>query len=108
MPHLKALDLNQKIFEAIGLHPSDATFCIRFSFLSAGISLFLLELLGLISSLFTIFNFSANDFNKVLYGVFQSSCVVSAGYSWLALFFIQQKVKAVFVKFQQVYNRGNR
>lgn len=104
---LRALGLNKKIFEVVGLHPCEETLFKRLIFLSTGIFLFILVFVGLISSILTIIKYLGNDFDKVLYGLFQIGCLFSTSFSWIVLFLSQQKVKTVFNKFQQAYDRGN-
>lgn len=104
---LRALGLNKRIFEVIALHPSEEKLPKRLIFLSTGIFLFLLEFVGLITSVLTMIEYLESDLEKVFYGLFQVSCVVSSGFSWIVLFLNQQKVKTVFTKFQQAYDRGN-
>lgn len=100
---LKVLEMNRNFLVWLGVCPT-STNNLRILFKVNYILVLLLQILGLLSSVWFIAKFIKTDLNNVLYAGFHTSAYSTSTYSLLIGFVFQHKIIAAFEKLQTIYD----
>lgn len=102
---MKVLELNRNFLILLGVCPaSNSKWSIIFKI--NFIVVLVLQILGLISSIWFIIEFIRIDLNSVLYAGFHTSAYSSSTYSLLVGFMVQHKIRRAFTKLQTIYDES--
>lgn len=103
---MKVLEMNRNFLIFLGACPSpNSKWSIIFKI--NYILVLVLQILGLISSIWFIVKFIRIDLNSVLYAGFHTSAYSSSTYSLLVGYMVQHKIMLTFTKLQKIYDESN-
>lgn len=100
---MKVLELNRKLLELLGVCPESSNNLSNWHKINF-IVVLLLQILGLVSSIWFIIMYLTTDLNSVLYAGFHTSAYSSSTYSLLVGFMVQHKIFETFKKLQDIYD----
>lgn len=102
---MKVLELNLNFLIWLGVCSTSNS--NRFLFKTNYILVLLLQILGLLSSIWFIAEFIGKDLNSVLYAGFHTSAYSTSTYSLLVGYVFQHKIVTTFEKLQFIYDNCN-
>lgn len=102
---MKVLELNRNFLILLGVCPApESKWSIIFKI--NYIVVLVLQVLGLISSIWFIVNFIGIDLNSVLYAGFHTAAYSSSTYSLLVGFMVQPKIMKTITKAQKIFDES--
>lgn len=102
---MKVLELNRNFLVSLGVCPAPQSKWKTVFKINYGLVL-VLQVLGLISSIWFIVKFIKIDLNSVLYAAFHASAYSSSTYSLLVGFLLKHKIFTSFEKLQRIFDES--
>lgn len=104
--NMKVLSLNRQFLKILGVCPAPKSKW-QFIFKLNYVVVLVLQILGLISSIWFVAVYLTKDLNSVLYAGFHTSAYSSSTYSLIVGFVVKHKITAAFDKLQVICDESN-